>query len=109
MSKRTKEIIIVLVVSACLAGLSVGFIFIFPEEMLVSEAMAFTCLMPFWAFGAPAAYIWAVRWLNGYSFETGFRLGYVFGFLLFILPLLLAPFLAVVYYVRFVSDKTYGI
>ncbi len=108
MSKRTKEITIILIISALLAGLSIGFIFIFPDEMLSSDGLAFSCLMPFWAFGTPAAYAWFVRWLNGYGFETTFWLGYVFGLLLFIVPLLIAPFLAVVYFMRFATDKTYG-
>ena len=65
-------------------------------EADVYERVTAYLILPLWLFSAVPAYVFTFDWLKDKSFAQGFWLGYVLGLFF---PLLIAPVLAVIYFV----------
>ncbi len=101
MGNGVKNKVIIFFVSLVLAGLCLLLCFLDAEPFYPAK-IAGTVIFTVWGFSAVPAYVAAVAWMRARADELYSRFGffaYSLWVLVVILPLLLAPFLMVYYYI----------
>lgn len=106
--KRYRQKLLTLAGSALLAGAVVAIILFVPLDGAWTDAerIVTAVFAGVWMFSCIPAYLFTFAWAKARSeksdpvnsFWEGYRWGYFFGFLLFFLPLILSPGLALFYY-----------
>ncbi|MDL2292581.1 hypothetical protein LJC17_03220 [Acholeplasma sp. OttesenSCG-928-E16] len=98
MNKYTRQLIVVIIFSIVLSFGAVILIYLDPNPDQTGQILTYIWL-PIWIFSIIPAYIFWINWFNSKSFEQGVWIGLVLRVGLFILPILIAPFLAVKYFI----------
>lgn len=109
MQRKTKRVIIVSIVSVVFAGIAVLLCFLDPTKD--QAGLASLILIPIWAFSIVPSYAIVYYWLKSKNFMEcfyiGTTLGVMLGFASLILPVIIAPFLMVMYYFNELKKSTF--
>lgn len=100
MNKKNKELLLIVGLSILLAGIMALLCALDPDN--VKGKLAISIFLTIWTFSVPPAYAFVFSWLNKKSFfegaTIGSRLGIIFGFFAFFIPIIIAPALMIFYY-----------
>ncbi|MDD4000127.1 MAG: hypothetical protein PHX62_04445 [Bacilli bacterium] len=100
--KRSREIVIVLSTSIITTGIMVILLYLDPNPNEEHQILSYIFLS-LWSFSFIPCFVYVYRWINSKSFEQGMRLGVIFQSGLIVIPLLIAPYLMVKYYISLFS------
>lgn len=97
---KYKNLMLVMLVSFAVTGLVIFLIFLDKANNPIRFISSIILII--WSFFIIPSYCYSIEYLNKKTFEEsfqiGYRLGIVFGFSFLILPILISPFLGILWY-----------
>lgn len=105
MNGQLKRLLLVLPICLVLSGLTI--ILCFLDSSFVAEYMIIAILLSVWAFFIVPSVFYAVGWAKKRLYvkpENSFRFGYVWGDLIFLLLIMIAPFTGILWFVKTIKE-----
>lgn len=106
MHKQVKSLLIVLPLCLVLAGLTIFLCFLDPT--FVIDYLIIAIILSVWAFFIVPSVFYAIDWakmcLKDTNPEQSFRIGYVWGDLIFLLLIIIAPVTGILWFVKTIKE-----
>lgn len=96
--KKDQGIIKIVSVSIILAGLMAILLYLDPNPNGKMQLLSYIFL-PLWSFSLIPSFTYFYRWISTKSFEQGMKLGVVLRWGIVLIPILIAPYWMVKYYI----------
>lgn len=106
MNKQVKSLLIVLPICLVLAGLTIFLCFL--DSTFVIDYLIIAIILSVWAFFIVPSVFYAIDWakmrLKNAKPEQSFRIGYVWGDVIFLLLIIIAPVTGILWFVKTIKE-----